>query len=87
MRERGRERVEVGEAVGRKEGGDDLSGSAPANVRGQPWLFLNHTCAVDARRSGKGENRRMKRSPFQRCLSPARTDCIWRRVGPQCHTL
>lgn len=34
-------------------GGDGLSGSAPANVRGQPWLRLNHTCAVDARQSGE----------------------------------
>ncbi len=34
------------------EGDDGLSGSAPANVRGQPWLCLNHTRAVDARRSG-----------------------------------
>lgn len=35
-------------------GGDDgLSGSAPANVRGQPWLCLNHTRAVDARQSGE----------------------------------
>lgn len=35
-------------------GGDDgLSGSAPANVRGQPWLCLNHNRAVDARQSGE----------------------------------
>lgn len=37
---------------GQSCGGDDgLSGSVPANVRGQPWLCLNHTCAVDARQS------------------------------------
>lgn len=32
-------------------GVDGLSGSAPANVRGQPWLCLNHTCAIDAKQS------------------------------------
>lgn len=34
------------------EGEDGLSGSVLANVRGQPWLCLNHTRAINARRSG-----------------------------------
>lgn len=53
-KERGRGGVVVEMSSGGQScGGDDgLSGSAPANVRGQPWLCLNHTRAVDARRSG-----------------------------------
>lgn len=54
-----RERVEGGGFVEMSSGGqccggdDGLSGSAPANVRGQPWLCLNHTCAIDARQRGE----------------------------------
>lgn len=61
---------------------DGLSGSALANVRGQPWLCLNHTRAADARRSGVGENRRMKRSPFQRCLLPPALTAFGGAWGP-----
>lgn len=41
------------EGVGGGGGSDGLSGSAPANVRGQPWLCLNRPRTVDARQSRK----------------------------------